>query len=721
MDIHNLTYEEKTTQREIYLQYEFPHAYGISLGEWKCNRVCRMCPMYSRPPTQERFMESEVFDRACREIGNRSVSLEISAYGETFQHPMADDFLFRARRLCPKASIIVATNGTLLTPERSEMIVDSGIDTLQFSLDAGSAESYNWLMQASDYDEVCRNLETLVATRNRKNARHLTITTHIIGIKELSHEFNSFVQRWSGIADHATVRPYGNWAGLVDDNGVTPAQKQIILPERYPCAWLWYATKIEPNGDVSKCFIHVTGDDNPLGNIMSHSFDTIWQGEKMKRLRDLHCAGRFSEVEMCEKCSVWSLFPNFWEHMGNIWVAPRNRFEQLSAMKELQMRHLLEVRSSAQKLENTVNLQQPEHIFSEWVRAVPIDKTTREEGVVLTEPGVYQPSPNQLAGIDLPEFPEYIALEITNACNLSCKHCNYRHGLPHYTRERGFISRDTVEKVLTEIRPYGTNVLMNYDGESLMHPEFMDYLELATGMGINNYFNTNGTLLNKSFVDRLLRFYKGTVFFSIDGNKEWFEKIRVPASYEQVLNNVKYFISANEALGHPVTVGISLCNLGQSAQERKDFLDEWLPDVDYVSMGEVNDKFGTMISDPMTILNIKKRPVCMVPWVTCGVCHNGDITPCSIYITRANTTNAIFGNIWKNSLKEIWHGEAFNNFRRMVAEERYKDSYCDKCERWRSQFTFPDVIEGNVKIVRNGFWTVFYNLEKYGKHFFEKK
>lgn len=720
MDIHNLSPEEKTAQRNVYLQYEFPQSYGISLGEWKCNRVCRMCPMYSKPPVQERFMAAEVFERACREVGSRPVSLELSAFGETFQHPRADDYLSMARKLCPSASITVATNGTLLTPERCERIVDSGIDTLQFSLDAGSAESYNWLMQASDYDEVCRNLETLVATRNRRNARHLTITTHIIGIKELSHEFDSFVRRWSGVADHATVRPYGNWAGLVDDNGVTPAQKQTIPAERYPCAWLWYATKIEPNGDVSKCFIHVTGDDNPLGNIMSRSFEDIWTGERMKRLRELHCNDRYDEIEMCGNCIVWSLFPNFWERTGNVWTAPRNRYEQIAAMKEQQMRQLLETRAPVPEPHRKANAPPAIQVNSEWITAIPVDRTIREQGVVLSEPAVGQPSPGQLAGIHLPEFPEYIALEITNVCNLACKHCNYRYGLPHYTRDRGFISRDTVEKALTEIRPFGTSVLMNYDGESLMHPEFMDYLELATGMGINNYFNTNGTLFDKKFVDRLLRFYKGTVFFSIDGNKEWFEKIRVPASYDQVLNNLKYFIAANEANGWPITVGISLCNLGQTEAERKAFLDEWLPKVDYVSMGEVNDKFGTMISDPMTIMNVKKRPVCMVPWVTCGVCHNGDVIPCSIYVTRANTTNAIFGNIWQNSIKEIWRGDAFNQFRRMVAEERYQESFCDKCERWLSQFTFPDVIEGSVKIVRNGYWTVYYNLEKSGIHFFNK-
>jgi radical SAM protein with 4Fe4S-binding SPASM domain len=269
--------------------------------------------MFSRPPEKARFMTKDVFEKACREVGSRrNVSIEISAYGETFQHPQADNYLYMVRTLCPNASIVVSTNGTLLNSERCKKIVDSGIDHLSFSLDAGSKESYKWLTGVDDYDGVCRNLENLVNIRNQMGAKHLKITTHIIGIKELAHEFDSFIKRWENIVDLVNVRNYGNWGGLVNENSVTPAEKQEIPEERYPCAWLWYATKIEPNGDVSKCFIHVTGDKDPLGNIMDQSFESIWKGEKLRILREKHCLNKYNEIEFCENCIVWSLFPKFW-------------------------------------------------------------------------------------------------------------------------------------------------------------------------------------------------------------------------------------------------------------------------------------------------------------------------------------------------------------------------------------------------------------------------
>lgn len=315
MDLHNPTSAERIVQRKIHLNYDFPKVFGISLGVYRCNLSCRMCPMHNMPPDKEEtiFMSQEVLERCNAAVGTRDCEYDISAWGDTYQHPQADDFIDLIRKQCPNVYIVVATNGLLLNPRRCERIVDSGLDYLSFSIDANSPETYKWLTGSDEFDKACRNLETLVAMREKKNAKHLKITTHIIGIKELSHEFQNFKKRWEGIVDKAIVRRYGNWAGMVDHNGVSPAEIQVIPEERYPCSWLWYSTKVEANGDVSKCFIHVTGDKEPLGNIMEQSFEEIWQGAKMREVREKHLQGRHNDVDLCKNCMVWSLFPKFWE------------------------------------------------------------------------------------------------------------------------------------------------------------------------------------------------------------------------------------------------------------------------------------------------------------------------------------------------------------------------------------------------------------------------
>lgn len=360
--------------------------------------------------------------------------------------------------------------------------------------------------------------------------------------------------------------------------------------------------------------------------------------------------------------------------------------------------------------------------WNEWFGKKPKERTLNEFRE-LEYPKVIEIDEKSKKLESIREYPSYIALEITNVCNLTCTHCNYRYGVEHYTRDRGFIEKETVIKVFEEIKDKDIPVLMNYDGESLIHKEFLEYLELAEQYGIKTYFNSNATRLTEEIANKLVSFYKGSIFFSMDGNKEWFEKIRKPAKFEDVVKNIEYFIKVNKEAGSPIDVGISLCNLGQNIQDRKEFYDYWMEKgINYISMGEVNDKNGHIISDPMTVLDVKKRPVCSIPWQTLGIGHDGSVIPCSIYITRANTTDTIFGNIHETSIKEIWNSKKFDDFRKMLAEETFQGTNCEECQRWYSQFQFPnEVTPENIKIERNGYWTTFTNLNVGELKFKEKK
>ena len=320
----------------------------------------------------------------------------------------------------------------------------------------------------------------------------------------------------------------------------------------------------------------------------------------------------------------------------------------------------------------------------------------------------FAPGPD---GYVLPSVPSYIGLEVTNTCNLQCIHCHYRHGSMGYTREKGYMSEEIFEIAISEAARNSITVLMNYDGEPFMHPRFLDYLQRATDLGVNSYFNTNATLLTPEKSERLLSFYKGSIFISIEGSREWFEKIRVPARYETVRRNVEYLIGANDRLNRPVKISLSISNLGQVLEERLATINQWLEKVDAISFGEVNDDCGAIVSRPYVQMQPKKRPLCVVPWQTCGICHNGDVIPCSIYIAKANTTDAILGNITQNSLEKIWHGDAYTRFRKAILAYNYRDELCQKCERWRSQFTFADEKRHQMLIRRSGFWTVIHNTK----------
>ena len=325
MAVEKLDKIAKKNMRDIYLQYDFPKVYGISIGRYKCTRKCKMCPMYNEIPDFVQITD-DIMIKALEPIQDRNVDLEITAYGEPFTHPKCDDYMFLSRKMAPKAKIMFVSNGSVINEERANKIVDSGIDCFQFSLDSGSKETYKWLTGSNAYEDVCRKLEKLAEIKEKKNAKHLRIQTHILGLKEQEHEFDEFVKKWSKIVDEAQVREYGNWGGRVDDNGVTPANNNSEIPkERYPCAWLWYCTKIEPEGNVIKCHQHSVGDEeNPeiLGNILENSFEDIWKGENMRLAREAHLTNNYDKLAFCKDCQVWSCFYDVWNKEKKLGIFP---------------------------------------------------------------------------------------------------------------------------------------------------------------------------------------------------------------------------------------------------------------------------------------------------------------------------------------------------------------------------------------------------------------
>lgn len=348
--------------------------------------------------------------------------------------------------------------------------------------------------------------------------------------------------------------------------------------------------------------------------------------------------------------------------------------------------------------------------ISEWLEEIPIN-TFNSAAPVTISPMYVAFSPDGKE-YPLPQMPSYLSVELTNACNLKCGHCHYSFGKLASSRELGFMDFEFFKDLVSQAKQHGMTMLLNYSAEPLMHPRFKQFLRYVCDVGVSSYFNTNGTLLEASTAEAISEFYKGTISFSIDGLQKWHEKSRIGSSYEHVAGNLRRLAAMCRVKSKAIKLMISVSNLGQPYEERKAMLNEWLGEVNAVSFGEVNNSFGELVSTPYIQLKIKKRPLCIVPWQTFGVSYAGHVTPCSLQAAQAKTMgNTSLGDATKAPLIDIWHGEHYRAFRKSFSSGTYWNEVCAKCERWRNQFSFPDEVKQNIKIIRNGFWTVFQNEE----------
>lgn len=142
------------------------------------------------------------------------------------------------------------------------------------------------------------------------------MTLHIAGIEEFQNDFEPFLDFWKNKVELARIREVKDWSGITRHNGITPLLSGEISCSRYPCSWLWESIEIYPTGDVYTCSFHPFFKTPPLGNILNHNLNEIWHGEFLQTLRKKHLDGLAQEVDFCEQCTNWYLYPNFWEDCG---------------------------------------------------------------------------------------------------------------------------------------------------------------------------------------------------------------------------------------------------------------------------------------------------------------------------------------------------------------------------------------------------------------------
>jgi radical SAM protein with 4Fe4S-binding SPASM domain len=130
----------------------------------------------------------------------------------------------------------------------------------------------------------------------------------------------------------------------------------------------------------------------------------------------------------------------------------------------------------------------------------------------------------------------YLELQITNRCNLQCRHC--------YIGEDSHqdLSRKRIQKVLEEFEEIQGLRLLLSGGEPLLHPYFWEMNEILRDYAFRSVLLSNGTLISKEVAQKL-RVHE--VQISLDGMKEGHESLRGKGTFEKTIMAIDHLQEAN--------------------------------------------------------------------------------------------------------------------------------------------------------------------------------
>ena len=188
------------------------------------------------------------------------------------------------------------------------------------------------------------------------------------------------------------------------------------------------------------------------------------------------------------------------------------------------------------------------------------------------------------------DFPINLDLETTSVCNLLCPMCPRTIKIEDGTfGEVGHMNMDLYKKIIDEGSEKGLcSIKLMALGEPLLDPYIVERIKYAKDRGIKEVmFNTNATNLNEKMAHKILEAGVDSIFFSIDGLKEQYEKIRIGAHYESVVKNIENFLRIKDEGGYKhVQTRASMVVMPGMEKIIDEYTKFWLPKVGIVGLGE---------------------------------------------------------------------------------------------------------------------------------------
>lgn len=279
-----------------------------------CNLRCIMCP-YSDMTREKVQMSMDLF----RKIIDDAAANGIKEVGfSNYNEPLLDTLLFERIRYAKSEGLRVHffSNGTLLTEDRIDALLDSGLDSIECSFDGATKETYERIRVGADFEKTKNGIIQLIEERDRRELAKPSVTIFFVAQKDNYHEAERFKQFWKQLANnvsYAVVDSRKTGELLPDEL----ASKRIKPKYLYPCISVFQKLTVLSNGKVALCCFDYDGKAI-LGDLNKQTINEVWNSDEYKEIRELHLSGRGDKIKLCRDIHCRALYRdsayNWWRY-----------------------------------------------------------------------------------------------------------------------------------------------------------------------------------------------------------------------------------------------------------------------------------------------------------------------------------------------------------------------------------------------------------------------
>lgn len=269
-----------------------------------CNSRCFFCSNHkiSKRASLDRALGfrllKEFYDFGTKEIA-------FHATGEPFLRQDLADFIRESKRIGYEY-IFLNTNGILATPEKAKPVFDAGLDSIKFSVNAGSRSSYKQVHGIDCFDTVVENIKWCHSYREKSGLKYGIYLSMVVTDKTRG-ERDGLHRLVFPYVDELDYRGCSNQGGNMFENNLTEKidSKNLLGSLKNgqytgKCPDIFFRCTVTPQGYLSACVVDY---QNYLivADLNTSSIKDAWHCDEYVRLRQRHIKGDLKGI-ICNNC-----------------------------------------------------------------------------------------------------------------------------------------------------------------------------------------------------------------------------------------------------------------------------------------------------------------------------------------------------------------------------------------------------------------------------------
>lgn len=251
-------------------------------------------------------MTNELFEKIINDLIPHKEKIEMMdlfGLGEPFLDPLMPKRIRYAKEQGLR-NIGFSSNMALLkmTKEKHVEILESGIDTIIFSIDGATAPVYEAIRVNGKFEKTVANCLQMIALRNAGNYQ-TRFLVRFVKQDANAHEEQAFSDFWEKHIDRSRrdflgILPAHSWGSLEVD-----ISRDDNL-ERAACPFPFQVMYILANGQVTYCCEDWSEGKYNFGNVANENTIAVFNAPQFKAVRKLHLTGKKNNLLMCKHCTV---------------------------------------------------------------------------------------------------------------------------------------------------------------------------------------------------------------------------------------------------------------------------------------------------------------------------------------------------------------------------------------------------------------------------------